>query len=190
LKLLKGSLPTSGTLTNHVRLREVLDKGKAAMVTVHVETRDKETGEALVESQSTVVLRGSGGFGGKKNGSGRYYKYHRLTKDRGNATALNDPPKRKPDAVVEEKTTLEQAAIYRLSGDYNPLHIDPDFSGMGGFPKPSTFLEDYSPTPSNGQFFTACARLAWRENTSSRRMARTPTSRFALRVLSFLARRS
>lgn len=70
LKLLKGPLPTSGTLTNHVRLREVLDKGKAAMVTVHVETRDKATGEALVESQSTVVLRGSGGFGGKKNGSG------------------------------------------------------------------------------------------------------------------------
>jgi multifunctional beta-oxidation protein len=70
LKLLKGPLPTSGTLTNHVRLREVLDKGKAAMVTVHVETRDKATGEALVESQSTVVLRGSGGFGGKKNGTG------------------------------------------------------------------------------------------------------------------------
>lgn len=125
LRLLKGPLPTSGTLTNHVRLREVLDKGKAAMVTVHVETRDKATGEALVESQSTVVLRGSGGFGGKKNGS-----------DRGNATAANDPPKRKPDAIVEEKTTLEQAAVYRLSGDYNPLHIDPDFSGMGGFPKP------------------------------------------------------
>lgn len=57
--------------------------------------------------------------------------------DRGAATALNVPPKRKPDAVMEEKTTLDQAAIYRLSGDYNPLHIDPDFASMGGFPKPS-----------------------------------------------------
>jgi len=50
---------------------------------------------------------------------------------------MNAPPKRKPDAVVEEQTTLEQAAIYRLSGDYNPLHIDPSFSSMGGFEKPS-----------------------------------------------------
>ena len=57
--------------------------------------------------------------------------------DRGAATALNTPPKRKPDAVVEEKTTTEQAAVYRLSGDYNPLHIDPQFASMGGFPKPS-----------------------------------------------------
>jgi multifunctional beta-oxidation protein len=57
--------------------------------------------------------------------------------DRGNASAENKPPNRKPDAVVEEKTTLEQAAIYRLSGDYNPLHLDPEFASMGGFKKPS-----------------------------------------------------
>lgn len=61
-----------------------------------------------------------------------------MDEDRGPATALNAPPKRKPDAVVEEKTTLEQAALYRLSGDYNPLHLDPQFASMGGFPKPST----------------------------------------------------
>ncbi|GFZ45956.1 (3R)-3-hydroxyacyl-CoA dehydrogenase [Saitozyma sp. JCM 24511] len=120
-----GPIPTSGTLVNHVRLVEVLDKGKAASVTVKVETKDKGTGETVFENQSTVVLRGSGGFGGKKQGS-----------DRGAATALNTPPKRKPDAVVEEKTTPEQAAVYRLSGDYNPLHIDPSFASMGGFPKP------------------------------------------------------
>ena len=58
-------------------------------------------------------------------------------KDRGAASALSSPPNRKPDAVMEEKTTLEQAALYRLSGDYNPLHIDPSFASMGGFPKPS-----------------------------------------------------
>lgn len=63
--------------------------------------------------------------------------------DRGAATALNVPPKRKPDAVMEEKTTLDQAAIYRLSGDYNPLHIDPDFASMGGFPKPSKLSMSY-----------------------------------------------
>lgn len=118
-------IPTSGTLVNEVRLREVLDKGKAAAVISVTTTKDKATGEVIFENQGTVFLRGSGGFGGKKTGA-----------DRGNASAVNEPPKRKPDAVVEEKTTLEQAAIYRLSGDYNPLHIDPAFSSMGGFPKP------------------------------------------------------
>ncbi|KAK8869455.1 hypothetical protein IAR55_000019 [Kwoniella newhampshirensis] len=122
---IKAPIPTSGTVVNHVRLLEVLDKGKTAAVTVLVDTKEKSSGKSIFESQSTVILRGSGGFGGKKNGS-----------DRGAATAANTPPKRKPDAVVEEKTTPEQAAIYRLSGDYNPLHIDPSFASMGGFPKP------------------------------------------------------
>ncbi len=125
LKIL-GPIPTSGTLVNEPKLIEVLDKGKTAAVTLRVITNDKATGKPIFENQSTVVLRGSGGFGGKKNGS-----------DRGPATAVNTPPKRAPDATVEEKTTLEQAALYRLSGDYNPLHLDPEFASMGGFPKPS-----------------------------------------------------
>jgi len=56
--------------------------------------------------------------------------------DRGAATAVNKPPSRKPDAVVEEKTLPQQAAIYRLSGDYNPLHVDPNFASVGGFEQP------------------------------------------------------
>ena len=56
--------------------------------------------------------------------------------DRGPATAVNKPPSRKPDAVVEEKTLPQQAAIYRLSGDYNPLHVDPNFASVGGFEQP------------------------------------------------------
>jgi multifunctional beta-oxidation protein len=95
-------------------------------VTSKVETVDKQTGKVIFENQGTVVLRGCGGFGGQKSGS-----------DRGPASAPNVPPKRKPDAVVEEKTTEEQAAIYRLSGDRNPLHIDPAFASIGGFEKPS-----------------------------------------------------
>jgi multifunctional beta-oxidation protein len=69
LKLVKP-IPLSGTLTNEVKLREVLDKGKTAMVTVQVTTREKKSGDVLCVNESTVVLRGSGGFGGKKNGAG------------------------------------------------------------------------------------------------------------------------
>ncbi|KZV83142.1 NAD(P)-binding protein, partial [Exidia glandulosa HHB12029] len=122
---LHGPIPTSATALTQAHLVQVLDKGKAAAVTVQVDCKDKETGKLLFENELTMFIRGSGGFGGKKNG-----------KDRGAATAANDPPKRKPDAVVTEKTLPQQAAIYRLSGDWNPLHIQPEFAAIGGFDKP------------------------------------------------------
>lgn len=116
---------------------EVLDKGKAAAVSSLVETIDTSTGKVIFENQSTVFIRGSGGFGGKKNGAGELLgclDFNLVnvcvcvcscgtTLDRGPATALNSPPKRQPDAVVEEKTLPIQAALYRLSGDPNPLHV-------------------------------------------------------------------
>ncbi|CAL1716544.1 unnamed protein product [Somion occarium] len=122
---IKAPIPTSGNLVNEARIVEVLDKGKAAAVTSVVETKDKDTGKVIFENQSTVFIRGAGGFGGKRAG-----------KDRGAATAANTPPQRKPDAVVEEKTLSQQAALYRLNGDLNPLHILPEFAAVGGFDKP------------------------------------------------------
>ncbi|OSD06328.1 multifunctional beta-oxidation protein [Trametes coccinea BRFM310] len=122
---IKSPIPTSGDFVNEARLMEVLDKGKAAAVTIVVETKDKHSGKVVFENQSTVFIRGSGGFGGKRAG-----------KDRGAATAENKPPQRKPDAVTEEKTLSIQAALYRLSGDTNPLHILPEFAAVGGFDKP------------------------------------------------------
>ncbi|EIW57317.1 multifunctional beta-oxidation protein [Trametes versicolor FP-101664 SS1] len=122
---IKAPIPTSGELVNEARLMEVLDKGKAAAVTSIVQTKDKHSGKVIFENQSTVFIRGSGGFGGKRAG-----------KDRGAATAENKPPARKPDAVTEEQTLPTQAALYRLSGDLNPLHILPEFAAVGGFDKP------------------------------------------------------
>ncbi|KAG5652323.1 hypothetical protein H0H81_005391 [Sphagnurus paluster] len=122
---IKAPIPTSGELVNEVRLMEVLDKGKAAAVTTIVETRDKRSGKVIFENQSTVFIRGAGGFGGKRTGN-----------DRGAASAANAPPKRSPDAVMEEKTSPSQAALYRLSGDSNPLHILPEFAAIGGFDQP------------------------------------------------------
>ncbi|GAA5886830.1 hypothetical protein JCM16303_005721 [Sporobolomyces ruberrimus] len=122
---IKKAIPTSGTLVSSSKLAEVLDKGKAAAVTTVTHTKDASSGDVVFENHSTVFIRGAGGFGGKKTGN-----------DRGAATAVNKPPSRKPDAVVEEKTLPQQAAIYRLSGDYNPLHVDPNFASVGGFEQP------------------------------------------------------
>ena len=122
---IKGPIPTSGVLVNKPRVIEVLDKGKAAAVTTLTTTVNKATGETVFENQMTTFIRGSGGFGGKKTG-----------RDRGNASAANKPPSHPADRVMTEKTSESQAALYRLSGDLNPLHIDPSFAAVGGFDKP------------------------------------------------------
>ncbi|KAG1738429.1 HotDog domain-containing protein [Suillus paluster] len=114
---IRSPIPTEGHFVNETRLLEVLDKGKAASVTTIVERH--------IRNQITVFIRGAGGFGRKRSG-----------KDRGAATAANTPPKRQPGAVIEEKTNASQAALYRLSGDYNPLHIDSSFAAIGGFDQP------------------------------------------------------
>ena len=125
LEIRQYPIPTSATLVSYPKLIEVVDKGAAAVVKSAVTTKDKNTGKDVFYNEMTVFLRGSGGFGGQSKGE-----------DRGAATAANKIPSRAPDHVVEEKTTEEQAAIYRLSGDYNPLHIDPAFAKMGGFKAP------------------------------------------------------
>jgi multifunctional beta-oxidation protein len=125
LEIKQFPIPTEATLVSYPGLVDVVDKGNAGIVVQKTTTVDKNTGKELFYNESTVFVRGSGGFGGP-----------RAMKDRGAATAPNKPPQRPADKIVEEKTTDEQAAIYRLSGDRNPLHIDPEFSKIGGFKVP------------------------------------------------------
>jgi len=125
LEIRKFPIPTSAKTLSFPKLIEVVDKGNAGIVVTGITTRDANTGEDLFYNESTVFVRGSGGFGGPKKGG-----------NRGSATTVYQPPKRAPDAVVEEKTSEDQAALYRLNGDRNPLHIDPEFSKVGGFKDP------------------------------------------------------
>ena len=125
LEIRKFPIPTSATLVSYPRLIEVIDKGKSAIMVSGTTTKNTATGEDVFYNESSAFIRGSGGFGGPSKGS-----------NRGAATAVYQPPKRQPDAIVEEATTEEQAALYRLNGDRNPLHIDPEFSKMGGFKTP------------------------------------------------------
>lgn len=125
LEIRKFPIPTSATLVSYPKLVEVVDKGKSAIMVSGTTTKNTATGEDVFYNESSAFIRGSGSFGGPSKGT-----------NRGAATAVYQPPKRQPDAVVEEATTEEQAALYRLNGDRNPLHIDLEFSKMGGFKTP------------------------------------------------------
>ncbi|XP_063050873.1 peroxisomal multifunctional enzyme type 2 [Engraulis encrasicolus] len=113
-------LPASGTLTSRASIADVLDKGSGAVVLLDVHTYREE--ELLCYNQFSLFIVGAGGFGGRR------------TSDKAKSTV--DAPSRTPDAVVTDETSSNQAALYRLSGDWNPLHIDPDFAAMGGFKAP------------------------------------------------------
>ncbi|KAI5282220.1 hypothetical protein KEM52_003743, partial [Ascosphaera acerosa] len=128
LEVHKYPIPTAARTLTFPRLIDVVDKGSAAVVVTGFETKDAATGELLFYNESTVFIRGSGGFGGSRKPTARRNPA---------AVAPNAPPKNRPaDAVAEEATSPDQAALYRLNGDRNPLHIDPEFSKVGGFETP------------------------------------------------------
>jgi acyl dehydratase len=111
-------IPPEAKVTSTGRVKEIWDKGKGALVVLEVETRD-DAGAPLFTNRFSLFLRGEGGFGGEPG-----------------PKAGNVPPQRDPDGVIHVKTLPQQALIYRLSGDKNPLHADPDFAKLGGFDKP------------------------------------------------------
>ncbi|UMG92340.1 MaoC/PaaZ C-terminal domain-containing protein [Nocardioides sp. TF02-7] len=115
---LSAPLPTCGTATVSTTLTDVWDKGKAAVIWQEgVATTG--SGEELWRVRSSIFVRGEGGFGG----------------DRGTSTTV-DLPDRAPDLETTYAVTEQQALLYRLCGDRNPLHADPGFAKAAGFPAP------------------------------------------------------
>jgi len=121
-----GAVPTHGEFVQKTRLVAFLDKGKGAVMLTESKFFDKRNahGPHVARIVRSSFIRGLGGFGGPKK-------------------LENDPrpaapriPKRAPDAVVEKPTAPTQALLYRLSGDYNPLHASVDVAQSVGFPRP------------------------------------------------------
>jgi acyl dehydratase len=112
-------LPVEGTVTMTSKITGIYDKGKAAVV-VSQSDAVLPDGNPLFTNTMSAFIRGEGGWGG----------------DRGPSGPVNVPPERAPDHSVDYQTSPDQALIYRLSGDRNPLHSDPAFAALGGFPTP------------------------------------------------------
>jgi 3-hydroxyacyl-CoA dehydrogenase/3a,7a,12a-trihydroxy-5b-cholest-24-enoyl-CoA hydratase len=118
-------LPPRQKLEHKAKIKSIFDKGSdggkkgGAVVITAIDTYG-EDGELLVKNEVTTFVRGAGGWGG----------------DRGPSVDVNVPPERAPDMRTEERVGPNQALLYRLSGDWNPLHADPGFAKAFGFDRP------------------------------------------------------
>jgi acyl dehydratase len=115
-------LPAAATIISDERVTAAVDKGpgKGALIYTEKVIRLKDTNELLCTTGGTIFARGDGGFGGPSSGGPEPHAI----------------PDRKPDVICESDTRPDQALLYRLSGDRNPLHSDPNVAKMAGFPRP------------------------------------------------------
>ena len=111
-------IPVSAEVETTGRIAEIWDKRRAALIVAESTTRDKN-GEDLFVNRVSLLARGEGGFGGE-----------------GGPRSSTRPPDRPPDLVLESSTTPQQALLYRLSGDKNPLHAEPEVAHKAGFERP------------------------------------------------------
>jgi acyl dehydratase len=118
---LHAPLPAAGTVIGRTRITEIIDKGdKGALLLSERDIVDKSSGRLLATLRGTTVLRGDGHFGGPA----------------GPAPEPHVLPQRQLDACLDLPTLPQAALIYRLSGDYNPLHADPQVATAAGFKRP------------------------------------------------------
>ena len=114
-------IPPSGTLYTHTRIGNIYDRGeKGAFIHVHFETRNSDE-RLLFENHMLLIDTGGGNFGGETGPKTK---------------PLQPIPRKTEDIRFEQTIPADQCALYRLSGDKNPLHIDPDFSLGAGLPRP------------------------------------------------------
>ncbi|MBI3706890.1 MAG: MaoC family dehydratase N-terminal domain-containing protein [Proteobacteria bacterium] len=115
-------LAAAGKIVGKTRITEIVDKGrgKGALVYAHRDICDRQTGNLLCTVTHTAVCRGNGGFGGPSRST----------------RPAHELPDRAPDAICELPTYAHSALLYRLNGDLNPLHADPDIARQAGFPRP------------------------------------------------------
>tara|TARA_R110002020_G_scaffold109430_16_gene253181 strand:+ start:46887 stop:47741 length:855 start_codon:yes stop_codon:yes gene_type:complete len=120
--ILHNELPSQGRVVSSFRIREAYDKGagRGAIVLAETALRDADSHRPLATLLSTVFARGDGGFGGPQ---GRGLPAHPI-------------PEREPDLSIASEIRPEQALLYRLSGDMNPLHVDPEIAKDAGFDRP------------------------------------------------------
>jgi acyl dehydratase len=111
-----------GAVVGRTRITEVIDKGegKGALVYSVRQVVDRASGELIATLRQTTFCRADGGFGGPRR----------------DAPIPHPIPERAPDLVCDLPTRPEMALVYRLSGDINPLHAEPDFAKAAGFPRP------------------------------------------------------
>ena len=116
---LNGEIPVEGTVSSKGTVTGIYDKGSGAVVEIEIVSSDVTSGAPLFTNTTSMFIRGEGGWGGDRGPSGS-----------------KEVPDRVPDHTVTYATRPDQALLYRLSGDRNPLHSDPAFAARGGFDRP------------------------------------------------------
>ena len=116
---LHAPIPVAGSITTVTTITGIYDKGSGAVIATESVATDQASGKPMFTNRSSVFLRGEGGWGGDRGPSGKA-----------------EAPPRDPDHQVTYATRPDQALLYRLSGDRNPLHADPKFAAMAGFERP------------------------------------------------------